>query len=632
MRVEMPDGSVIDAPENATKQQVMALYEQQKPKAIQSVGDEVSGLDYAKGLTRSLVEGQTFGFGDEIGLGIAALPASLMTGDKYGDVYGQMRQTYNKEQAEFERQNPKTALAANVAGGLMTGVPGAKAIMTTSRAMANPIKAASLMGAGVGGVSGAGFAPTMEDVPKYAAIGAGAGAVLPPAMAVAGKVLSPIGSSIKNMFTLRSPQTTAAKTTSQFLGQDNIPLSELAESMKKMGGQSTLADVGGENIKGMARAVGQLQGQGKDVAKKMFESRQSGSFNRLIGSIKKLSGGDTKYFENMQNAITRRREQAAPLYKEAETMAIDGNEAQALANSVKQIGNEFEPAARYLKKFMKKNSDGTSMPKMSMKELHSLQRELRDDINKAYKAGSGELGASLKLMRTQLLESMDKVGRYGEARSLYAGESSVMDAMKLGTKVLSKDFDEMAHTVGKMSRAEQEGFINGALKSVRDKLMTSKGDKNAATKLASQAVRERLRTAFPDDDTYKSFINQLDVEDDFARTYQNIYGGSQTQPRQVGAEELLSATKGGSVIKGQDTASYLVNAVKNVTGRDNIPQPVVDELQRILFTPLKQLSNKDWKILRRHNISQKQAQKIQGLIPSIGGVAVVEGGAGAASK
>lgn len=622
----MPDGQFQEAPDNATKAEVMALYQKQKPVDLQSVPDEQSLGQKGLGAARSALEGSTFGFSDELGLGTAALINSARGGydaltkgtrwDNPAEEYGYLRDKYNKEQGLFEKQNPKTALAANLVGALATGGAGASKLLASPRAMSAPLRSMSAVGAGGGLLSGAGYAPTMEDVPAYAATGMVGGAVLPPALALVGKAAAPVAKAAKSLFTVPNPSVTASKTIGNYLGQDGIPVNQLQAAMNRMGGHATLADVGGAGVKGAAQAVAQLPGTAKTGIGEMLSSRQSGSFDRLIGSLKKMSGGDTKYFKNMQSVITRRREQAAPLYESAKSMNIDGNEAQALVNSVKQTANEFEPATRYIRKFMKKNSDGKLMPKMGMNELHSLQRELRDDANKAYRVGSGELGATLKEMRSKLLESMDKIGDYGQARKIYAGESSIMDAMKLGRNVLKDDFDEMAHTVGKMSAAEQEGFINGALKTVRDKLMVGKGDKNAATKLSSQLVRERLRTAFPDDETYKKFIGQLDIEDDFARTYQNIYGGSQTQPRQVAERELVAATKGGDIIEGQDTSSYLVNAIEKVTGRKSIPQPVVDELQRILFTPAKQMTKRDWEVLRKNSITNKMAEKIKKLAPS----------------
>jgi hypothetical protein len=71
----------------------------------------------------------------------------------------------------------------------------------------------------------------------------------------------------------------------------------------------------------------------------------------------------------------------------------------------------------------------------------------------------------------------------------------------------------------------------------------------------------------------------------------------------------------------------VVNAFKSITGRDKIPQPVVDELQRMMFTPFKNLTRKDFALLKKYNISGSQIKDMQGLIPAIGGIEAVSIGA-----
>lgn len=600
--------------------------------------EELSFGDKSLGAARSFLEGQTFGFADEAGLGLASLAGSATTGESIPDVYKKMRQQYNLEQGEFERQHPKTALASTFTGGLLTGGTGASKALATPIARANPVKAATLLGAGSGMVAGAGHAPTMEDVPSSMAVGAGFGAVLPPSLMLGGKLTSPVVSAIKRGLTLQSPETTAAKAVSKFLKSDSISARELARKSRVP--ETTLADIGGENVKGAAVAAGVLPGKGKDAAKNMFVDRQKGSFKRLMGSLKKLAGGDTNYFQNVRNIVKTRSEQASPLYKEAfSTGRVDPQKVTALIDDISdiassaqgtKIGTQIKSVISALTK--KDAVKGKRIPKLDLKELHWAKMDLDDRIDSAFRSGNKTLGTQLRDIKTQLLEIMDDVPQYAEARGIYSSNSSVMGAMEKGRSVLRDDFDGLAFDVVNMSKAEKEGFINGALKTIRDKLMTGREDKNAATKLATQLTRERLRNVFPDDESYKTFINQLDIEDDFARTYQAVYGGSQTQPRQIGHKGLVSAVKGDNIIEGGDTLTAVRGVIKKVTGRDEIPQPVVDEIQRILFTPIKDLTAKDKFLLKKHGVSTEQAGKMhkllktKGLIPSAAGFATVEAG------
>lgn len=634
MRVKMPDGTILDVPDGSTKQQVMALYEKQKPQPVSSVPNELSAGERILGTTRAGLEGMTLGFADELGLGAAAIPASIQTGEPYADVYNKMRQQYNRQQGEFERQNPKTALAANILGGLSTGGAGASKLLASPLMRTNPIKAASLLGATTGGVSGAGFAPTKEDIPQYSTTGAAAGAIFPPLLTLGGRAVSPLIEGAKKLTTLQTPQTIASKTLGKFAESDILPADEILMRMQQMGPQSTIADVGGENIKGLARTVGVMQGKGKEAAKNMFTERQSGSTARLMGSLKKLSGGDASYFGNMKRIITNNQKNASPYYKAAEQQTIEATDDLAEMFSRPSVKAALNKATR------KAADEGKTIPKsietgdiLDFRTFDYTKRALDDKIGAAIRQGNADDARILTGLKNELLKiADDQIPDYKTARSIYSEGASNANAMELGKRILRDDFDEMADIVGNMSKTENEAFINGALKTIRDKLMTGKEDKNAATKLATQLVRERLKNVFPDDDAYKAFINQLDIEDDFAKTYQTTFGGSPTQPRQVGEQELRSVVSGGGAIEGQDTGTVVLNAVKKVLGKKEIPQPVIDELQRLVFTPLKDFTKADRALLKRHNMTGADIGKMKRIIESTPNALTLGGISGAASQ
>jgi hypothetical protein len=482
--------------------------------------------------TEAALQGASLGWSEEAGAGLKSIPEYIRaklpggSGATYPELYqanvGEMR----RRLGEFEGANPKTALGLNIAGGLGTAGLGASKLLASPFAMANPIKTASLIGGAGGGLAGAGYAPTLEDVPAYAGTGAAFGTILPPALALTGKALAPIGGAIKGAFTAEAPKTTAARTIGKFQSQDAGSLQELAARMRIMGPESKLADVAGENLLGAARAVGQLSGTGKEMARKSFMSRQAGSFKRVMGSLKKMSGGDTDYFNNMKRIVTKNRKDAAPHYAQAEGQMVK------YTDDLSELMTRPSVKAALTKGSRKAADEGVKIPKslnvgdeIDFKTFDYMKRALDDKVGAAIRAGNNDEARVLTSLKRELLDiADDQIPAYKTARSIYSEGMGNVNAMEMGKRVLKDDFDEMADIVGTMSKTEKEGFINGALKTVRDKLMTGREDKNAATKLSTQLVRERLKTVFPDDESYKAFINQLDIEDDFARTYQTIYG------------------------------------------------------------------------------------------------------------
>ena len=101
---------------------------------------------------RAGLQGLSLGFADELE---AALRSGAISGQEYEAIRDQLR----AKQESFARENPKTALAAEVAGGLATplGVFGAAT-------KAPSILRSAVTGAGIGGIQGAGKSTSEEEL------------------------------------------------------------------------------------------------------------------------------------------------------------------------------------------------------------------------------------------------------------------------------------------------------------------------------------------------------------------------------------------------------------------------------------------------------------------------------------
>jgi hypothetical protein len=151
---------------------------------------------FATGLARQAGQGATLGFADEI----EARVRSAFGGGPYQAVRDRVRAANE----QFQQENPGTALAANIAGGLLTGgaaasaAKGAGALGRAARVLAPRVDAGASVGrrigqaARVGGVTGAlggaGVAKEMGDVPESAVTGGAIGAAGGAALAGAGEL------------------------------------------------------------------------------------------------------------------------------------------------------------------------------------------------------------------------------------------------------------------------------------------------------------------------------------------------------------------------------------------------------------------------------------------------------------
>lgn len=132
-------------------------------------------VPYSKGAetARAGLQGLSLGFADELE---AALRSGAISGQEYETIRDQLR----AKQEAFAKENPKTALAAEVVGGLATplGVFG-------TAAKAPSILKSAVTGAGLGGIQGAGKSTSGEDLAgdivsgtlTGGGFGAGAGAI-----------------------------------------------------------------------------------------------------------------------------------------------------------------------------------------------------------------------------------------------------------------------------------------------------------------------------------------------------------------------------------------------------------------------------------------------------------------------
>ncbi|MEW6169274.1 MAG: hypothetical protein AB1651_16505 [Pseudomonadota bacterium] len=171
-------------------------------RAVPRAGAPAQDVGLAKGLAREATQGLTFEFGDEIGLGAAALAAKAAqklgaapdTGQSTGDIYRDMRGHYDAERQQFAQDHQVAATAANIAGSLATGGAGGAKVLTRVARAATPVRVATTaaVGGAQGALYGAGAADPGERM-EGAARGAAIGAVVAPAASEA------IGGGVKTL-------------------------------------------------------------------------------------------------------------------------------------------------------------------------------------------------------------------------------------------------------------------------------------------------------------------------------------------------------------------------------------------------------------------------------------------------
>lgn len=182
VRIQAPDGSLVEFPDG-TPDAVME-------KAMQEAYPPMKGADYAKGLARTVGQGISLGFGDEITAGVRAGVGAITGDGSFGDLYDSALADERKSIDTFAQQNPGTALAANIGGAVATApflpiatvARGVGALRTGANAAANAAGYGAVAGFGAGE---GGLANRLENA---AETGAASAAIAGPVGAVVGRI------------------------------------------------------------------------------------------------------------------------------------------------------------------------------------------------------------------------------------------------------------------------------------------------------------------------------------------------------------------------------------------------------------------------------------------------------------
>lgn len=577
------------------------------------------------GVARNIGEGATLGFLDELALGAGATLGYLTKGKNPFDLYKEMREQYNKEQSQFQEENPALAIGSTVAGGLLTApLTGLNAAKTayTSKSLMPLVK----QGATLGGISGVGFAPTIEDIPLSATLGTVSGAATPVALQglmrgtqglyEGGKWLAGApGRLLQN--TDDAARISAANQVQKAFQRDSLLVDDAMKQAGKLGQEAVLADVGGENVRKLAQNVASLPGKTAQLAEKTLQSRMDRSVPRILSALKKSIGKDGTVYRTTKALMENRSKEAGPLYKNAMSQSVDQDSVNPvileLTNTVESAkGTKLGAQLKFVLNSLL-TRDG---PKTSIRDLHWAKMDIDDRIGAAFRAGNKILASELLKVKNSLLGVMDNVEDYAKARKIYSDDSSVISSIDRGRKILTTAPDEMADFISGLSKADMDGYLIGAQEAIANAIKKTPEGGNSARRVASYAVREKLKQAFPSEDALNQFMKALDIEDTFAQLRNVTIRGSQTQQR-VSTESVLAASAVTDAAQGRFISVVMGKIAQFMNNYKHIPEPVRDEIGKMLLSDFSKSGKVSQKLLSKLAKQQIKKDQLSELIYSI---------------
>ena len=529
---------------------------------------------------RSVLQGATLGFSDEIGAGIAAVPASIQTGKPYGEVYSNMHSQLGRERRQYRGNHPGESMALEAAGGVSTGLASGAKVLGSNLARNAPqwLRTAGV-GAAEGGIYGAGSSSQGERV-KGTVAGGATGAVLAPvagaAMSGAGKVLAPVARAFKEHMTY-TPKTQAVDVLRKVADDAGLSVDDIVNQYNKLGDDAALVDVD-ENFRGLMRALSDRSGTAKREARAVIESRQMGNVDRLVSTIERTTGRKAgEFVDTVKSLKAERNAKAEPFYSQSWT----ASPSEAMLDLAKNRPSIKAALTRGIKLAA---DEGEDISQSTFKQFHYAKMALDDSVGKALRAGNNNHARILINAKNQLLTEMDKASdAYRQARNLYAGDSELLNAATKGQDLFKMRPDEIDDIVSGFGDSEKALFRHGAVKAIVDKLEDSQLTHDNARKLVnSKSMQRKLSTLFDSPDDLRAFITQAMREREFTRTRQVVAGGSPTSQNTQMQKQLDDyAAQAFSFLDG--AKGGVISAVLTTLKGKPITPETIDQAARVLL-------------------------------------------------
>jgi hypothetical protein len=548
---------------------------------------KLAGPPVEAGFGRSVLQGLSFNFADEAE---AAKRAGAVSGPRYEQELARVREGIK----QYEEAYPVRAFVGEAVGGLVPTIAGliaapftggASAAVTGARVgqqaakipgLLSQVKRGTVAGGTTGALSGVGGAEGgVESRVLGGVVGGLTGGTLGAATPVATNVLGVGARKVGETVGVVKPQDATQKAQeilARKIAQEGLTPEQLAarqaEVVRTLGVRDeTLADIGGEGVRRLARGAMAIPQAAETDARQMLTERAVAAGPRII---------------------TRRSTLATPFYDQAR--AAGQVESFAIDNLLKK-SKDIQQAitnARRLPQY-------ADLPDNDMNMLDKAYKYVGDLAQAAKQSGEKERFRDLESLRTQLRSAItDKVPVYGKALDTFSGESALLDALNSGReKFLRKSPAEIQREIASLKdEGQQQMYRLGAIQTLRDEIYGMRETADVASKfLNDRNMKDRFKQIFNSTGEYESFIKNLQREQSMARTRGMIEGGSPTA--RIGQEiaeiqgpapsEIISA--GAQMARG-DILGGGTNLLRQLVPRmQGLDENVAEQITRSVLDP-----------------------------------------------
>lgn len=592
-----------------TREEILAQYPKATEEQIQATliangvapdnPQEDPSVSLVGGTVRSLAQGATFGFADEITAALRSIGSDLS--------YEDLRDEERQKLADFREAYPGVALTSEIVGGLLVpglGVTGGLGKLGVKGGQIG-WKGLAGVGAAEGGLYGLGASEQNivgEDAsPVGAAIDTGIGAVT-------GGVTAPLVgkgiSALQRRFRGVTPtQQIAAKTV-----KGELEASGVDPNIYRTGGAQQLRGEAGDVLADApvfeGLGVASLSPQGARYKTKMaLAARQAEERGRVIEELTSRLGtwidDADEVISSVRTELRRTSPETYRIAYEMDEIPVAGfftatkvddltsfeknaynqarKEVGALIAASKRGSGEFTELDR-LPAIGDLDFDGT----LTTRALHEIKKKM-DDV------AWGEKGSrTYKTLTKQANDALKAANPdYAAANKAHELFQKTRSAVEQGKKFMKMDAPAIRTTVEKLSPEEATAFRSGILSAIK-KARALETQSLADYVGKNTALKTKLRAAFENDEAFEAFLKEVGDQTGGMVRQRNInrwlFGGSATQPKiqqSHGAEVAIKGAEAGTYSPEFAAMSMLTEALKSLKGKKLDKQLVA--LNEILF-------------------------------------------------
>jgi len=537
------------------------------------------------GQRRALATGLLFNNADEA----EAYFRSKTGGRGYLDERDKIRGEYKKYSEEYPGESTMIELAGGALPMVFTGGAGAvpkvatgvlsqlRNLLQPGPLLRNATARATTTGAVTGGLSGAGAAEELKDVPveagNMAVFGAGLGSTLP----IVNRSVKGGLSAIKDYVFPNVEQTTVRFLSKAAKDANMMPEKMLAKIMedRAMGVPSSNLASTSDELQALAERVGERSSPSARALREdanRFIDQQPG---RVMARVKKeLNAGN--YHADRDKTVKQLRGDAPQWYEDSYSFGDVMHPDIAKVLKHKDFAEAFRTAKGIAEtEALAAELRGEDASKYKLKELYQtvtndkgeltgvklvdvpdvrtldyLKRGIQANIDSAY-SGQGMIKAkasALKEVLEPFLATVDRatidpktgVSKYAQTRKLYGDEKEVLNAFETGRNDFgSMDFEDVSGWYNGLSDAAKQAARTGRARNIFDKIDKAAQSNESVAKVVSGSYNEaKNRPLFESDTKFDLFNAAMKRESELHEQARDLLAASSRGVRAKSTENM----------------------------------------------------------------------------------------------